>query len=374
MKISLVTVSYNSEATIEETIKSVLKQNYDNYEYIIKDGKSTDKTLEIIMKYEKKFKGKLKVISTKDKGIYDAMNIGVKEATGDIIGLLNSDDILYSEDAFKIIASSFKKDIDGVYSNLMIRDYDTMTTVVRSFIPKTGNYKLGWFPPHPTLYLRREVYDKFGYFDTSFKIAADYDFMLRIMRGNVKLKYIDKELINMRANGISTNGLKGYKKSFDESIIALKNNNIKFPYLINIFRSFKVLFQSLSKYKEIIMYLIFGVLTTVIALTSYYILTATILNAENAVELQIANILSWIVGVLFAFFTNKKFVFESKNNAKVEFPKFVGARIVTLLMDMLVMFIGVTLLAFNHKIMKLLAEVIVIVSNYIFSKLFVFKK
>ncbi len=129
-----------------------------------------------------------------------------------------------------------------------------------------------------------------------------------------------------------------------------------------------------KKYKEVIMYLIFGVLTTVIALASYYILTATILNAENAVELQIANIISWIAGVLFAFFTNKKFVFESKNNAKVEFPKFVGARIVTLLMDMLVMFVGVTLLTLNHKIMKLLAQVIVIVSNYIFSKLFVFKK
>ena len=129
-----------------------------------------------------------------------------------------------------------------------------------------------------------------------------------------------------------------------------------------------------NKYREVIMYLIFGVLTTVIALASYYILTATVLNAENAVELQIANIISWIVGVLFAFFTNKKFVFESKNNAKVEFPKFVGARIVTLLMDMLVMFVGVTLLTLNHKIMKLLAEVIVIVSNYIFSKLFVFKK
>ena len=132
--------------------------------------------------------------------------------------------------------------------------------------------------------------------------------------------------------------------------------------------------ELLKKYKEIIMYLIFGVLTTIIALASYYILTATILNAENAVELQIANIISWIAGVLFAFFTNKKFVFESKNNAKVEFPKFVGARIVTLLMDMLVMFVGVTLLTLNHKIMKLLAEVIVIVSNYIFSKLFVFKK
>ena len=129
-----------------------------------------------------------------------------------------------------------------------------------------------------------------------------------------------------------------------------------------------------NKYREVIMYLIFGVLTTLIALLSYYILTETILDASDAIQLQIANVISWIVGVLFAFFTNKKFVFESENNVKEEFPKFVSARIVTLLMDMLVMFVGVTVLHFNHKIMKLLAEVIVIVSNYIFSKLFVFKK
>ena len=130
----------------------------------------------------------------------------------------------------------------------------------------------------------------------------------------------------------------------------------------------------LKKYKEVIMYLIFGVLTTLIVLLSYYILTETILDASNAIQLQIAIVISWIVGVLFAFYTNKKLVFESNNNIKEEFPKFVCARIVTLLMDMLVMFVGVTVLHFNHKIMKIIAQVVVIISNYVFSKLFVFNK
>ena len=128
------------------------------------------------------------------------------------------------------------------------------------------------------------------------------------------------------------------------------------------------------KYKEVFMYLIFGVLTTLINLFTYYILTSTLLNVSNAVELQIANIIAWIVGVLFAFFTNKRFVFESKNKDWSEFFKFIGARITTLLMELVIMYVSVSLLHFNDKLMKLIAQVVVIVSNYIFSKLVVFKK
>lgn len=129
------------------------------------------------------------------------------------------------------------------------------------------------------------------------------------------------------------------------------------------------------KYKEIIMYLIFGVLTTVISLIVYYLLTFTILDANNPLLLQIANIISWVGGVLFAYFTNRKYVFESKNTNKVkEFTSFVGARVATLILDMLIMGVGVTWLAFNDKVMKLISQVLVIVGNYILSKLIVFKK
>ena len=130
-----------------------------------------------------------------------------------------------------------------------------------------------------------------------------------------------------------------------------------------------------KKYEEIINYLIFGVLTTIVSLGTYYLLVFTILNPKNAILLQIANVLSWVTGVLFAFFTNRKYVFKSKNkNKKKEFVSFVGARVVTLLMDMVVMFIGVTLLKGNDKIIKLLSQVLVVVGNYVFSKLFVFRK
>ena len=130
-----------------------------------------------------------------------------------------------------------------------------------------------------------------------------------------------------------------------------------------------------NKYKEIIMYLIFGVLTTVISLIVYYALTYTILNPNNSIYLQIANILSWIAGVLFAYFTNRKYVFESKNENKLkEFISFVGARVTTLKLDMLIMGVGVSLLHGNDKILKLISQVLVIVGNYVLSKLIVFKK
>lgn len=130
-----------------------------------------------------------------------------------------------------------------------------------------------------------------------------------------------------------------------------------------------------NKYKEVIMYLIFGVLTTVVSLVSYYLLTITVLNPESALQLQIANILSWILSVAFAYITNRKYVFESKSdNYFKEITSFVGGRIVTLLMDMLIMFVFVTLFKFNDKIFKLVSQAVVIVANYIISKIFVFKK
>ena len=129
------------------------------------------------------------------------------------------------------------------------------------------------------------------------------------------------------------------------------------------------------KYKEVINYLIFGILTTVISLLVYYICVFTFLNPENAIQLQVANILSWIAGVAFAYFTNRKFVFESKEKNKIkEAGKFILARVITLIIDMIIMWLGVTILNLNDKIIKLMSQVIIIVSNYVFSKVFVFKK
>ena len=243
-KITIITVCYNSEKTIKDTLESVLSQSFDDYEHLIIDGNSKDNTLKIIKDYERKYNGKLRVISEKDKGLYDAMNKGIKNAKGNIIGILNSDDIFATKDVLKTIYETFEKEnCQGIYGNLEFRDNETMTKVVRNWNSKKGNYKLGWHPPHPTLYLKREVYDKIGNFNLDYRICADYDFMLRMMKNNINLYYIKSVLIHMRSGGVSTNGLKGYINNFKESYLVLKKNKIKIPLGVNIIRTIKTIFQ-----------------------------------------------------------------------------------------------------------------------------------
>ena len=243
-KITIITVCYNSEKTIKDTLESVLSQSFCDYEHLIVDGKSKDNTLKIVKDYEKKYNGKLKVISEKDKGIYDAMNKGIKNAKGSIIGILNSDDIYANKDVLKTIYEAFEREnCQGVYGNLEFRDNETMTKVVRNWNSKTGNYKLGWHPPHPTLYLKKEVYDKIGNFNLDYRICADYDFMLRMMKDGINLFYIKSVLIHMRSGGVSTAGLKGYINNFKESYQVLRKNKIKCPLVVNIIRTIKTIFQ-----------------------------------------------------------------------------------------------------------------------------------
>ncbi len=246
MKISIITVCYNSEKNIKDTLESVLKQTYKNYEYILVDGKSQDNTLKIIKKYEKKFKGKLKYISENDKGIYDAMNKGIKLSTGDIVGLINSDDILANSFVFEKIIKEFeKKKCAGVYGDLVFMD-ESLKSPVRNFIAYPYKKNITWHPPHPTLYLKKEVYNKIGKFNLKYKICADLDFMTRIIKKNYTFSYIREYLVIMRTGGVSTNGLKGYYKNFKEANKVLKKNHIRFYYIINILRILKTFKQGLS--------------------------------------------------------------------------------------------------------------------------------
>lgn len=246
MKISLITVCYNSERTIEDTLKSVLEQEYKNYEYLIIDGASKDHTLDIIKKYESRFNGNLKIISEKDKGLYDAMNKGIKMAKGDIIGILNSDDVLASSHVFEKIVNTFENnDIDGLYSDLIFLD-ENLVNPVRNFIAHKQSKKFGWHPPHPTLYLKRQIYDTIGCFDLNYRIAADYDFMLRLLHNDAKLFYIKDYLVKMRSGGVSTNGLNGYIENLKEANKVLRKNKIKFPILSNMIRIVKTFNQLVS--------------------------------------------------------------------------------------------------------------------------------
>ena len=247
LKISIITCCYNSEKTIKDTIESVLSQSYKNYEYIIVDGKSKDKTLEIVESYNKKFDGKMIVSSEKDKSLFDAMNKGIKKATGDIIAIINSDDVLAHKNVFKDVVNKFENNkIQIVYSDLMFYD-ESLTKMVRVFKTGKGNILRGWHPPHPTLYVSKKVYEEIGGFNLKYKIAADLDLMIRMVKPQkYKLLYVEDVFVKMRAGGVSTAGLKGYMRNFKEAIQVYKDNNIKFPILINIYRIFKTLIQILK--------------------------------------------------------------------------------------------------------------------------------
>jgi glycosyltransferase involved in cell wall biosynthesis len=244
--ISIITVVYNNENTILNTVRSVLNQSYRNIEYIIIDGKSSDNTLKKIEPLKDKIS---KIISEKDSGIYDAMNKGINNSSGDIVGFLNSDDVFYDNYSLEFIAKVFidKKNADCVYGNLIFINQNN--DITRNWIScqyKIGLFEKSWTPAHPTFYCRRKVFEKIGYFNLKYKIAADVEFMLRALRVN-KLNsiYINKTLVKMRTGGISNNGLKSKYIIAKEMYNAFAENNLS----LNIF---KYVFYKALKLKQYI--------------------------------------------------------------------------------------------------------------------------
>jgi glycosyltransferase involved in cell wall biosynthesis len=249
MKVSIITISYNSAETIEDTIKSVVSQDYPNIEYIIIDGASKDTTLSIVDKYKDKI---AKVISEKDKGIYDAMNKGVQNATGDIIGILNSDDYYYDTTVISEVVRLFEQEkTDGLYADLVYVDRADSEKIIRYW--KSGKYTpgkflKGWMPPHPTFFVKKEVYTHFGLYNTDLRSAADYEFMLRVIHKNkISLCYMPRVLTKMRVGGMSNVSLKNRWRANMEDRRAWKINGIKPRWYTLTVKPLSKLFQFLNK-------------------------------------------------------------------------------------------------------------------------------
>jgi glycosyltransferase involved in cell wall biosynthesis len=229
MKISLITVSYNSEETIEETIQSVLAQKNIDLEYILIDGASSDTTLKIIEPY----KSKIAVfLSEKDNGIYDAMNKGIQLATGDVIGILNSDDVFTNDEILGKVCKAFEDpDVDAIYGDLEYVDRIDLSKVKRKWISgkyKEGAFLKGWMPPHPTFYVRKKIYDEFSSFNLDFNSAADYEIMLRfIHKHKIRLNYLPEIMIKMRQGGQSNASLINRLKANREDKKAWMVNGLK---------------------------------------------------------------------------------------------------------------------------------------------------
>lgn len=229
MKISIITVVFNGVATIKHCIESVLSQNFDSIEYIIIDGNSTDGTREVIESYGDKIDI---FLSEPDKGIYDAMNKGVRLATGDLIGILNADDFYASDTVVSEIAQQvLKTGSDGCYGDLNYVDGVNEALITRKWI--SGDYKpnsflFGWMPPHPTFFLKKECYKKFGDFRLDMGSAADYELMLRmIYKHGIKLAYVPKVIVKMRTGGVSNSTLKNRFEANRNDRKAWEKNGLK---------------------------------------------------------------------------------------------------------------------------------------------------
>lgn len=232
MKISIITATYNSERTLRDTFDSVLAQNFDDYEYIVVDGYSKDSTLEVVKEYETKFEGKLKWISEPDKGIYDAMNKGIKMATGDVIGILNSDDFYASSNVLSEIANGLKN-ADIVFGDLVFVDSKDTSRIVRQWkgSPYTlGAFFNGWHPAHPTFYAKKYCFDQCGGFDCTFDVSADFELMLRfIEKAQYRTTYLPMVMVKMRMGGESTGSISKIIQGNKNVLRAFRKNGFKVP-------------------------------------------------------------------------------------------------------------------------------------------------
>jgi glycosyltransferase involved in cell wall biosynthesis len=243
LKISLITVAYNADKTIERCIRSVIAQSYPNIEYIVIDGGSTDKTLEILSGFKANIN---QLVSEPDRGVYDAMNKGIKIATGTIVGMLNADDVLANIDVLAHVAHAFRQHSTGiVYGDL---DYVSAGgRIIRKW--RSGEYRLeafnrGWMPPHPTFYCKTDLYYKYGFYSLEYGTAADYELMLRLMfKNHVSAVYLPEVMVKMQIGGKSNQSVSNRVKASSNDRRAMKENGIKLPWLT-------ALLKPLSKIKQ----------------------------------------------------------------------------------------------------------------------------
>lgn len=229
LKVSIVTVCYNSSSTIKDTIESVLSQDYVDVEYIIVDGGSNDGTIDIVKSYGNKIST---FVTEKDNGIYDAMNKGVALATGDIVGILNSDDFYESESILSYVVGAFDKkpEVDIVFGDVVFVEPSDLKKVTRFYRANrfsVWRLRFGWMPPHPATFIRKSAYEKVGAYSLKYKIAADYEMFVRqLYVHGLKYLYINKVLVRMRSGGVSTSGFKSSLRLNLEIVTACRNNGL----------------------------------------------------------------------------------------------------------------------------------------------------
>lgn len=236
MKISLITTTYNSAKTLRSTFLSVLSQTYADVEYIVVDGASSDGTVDIIKEYEPRFGGRMRWISEKDNGLYDAMNKGINMATGDVVGILNSDDFFTSNTVLQSVVEGFSDDIDAVYGDIHFVRPGNLDKCVRYYSSRHFRpwaLRFGYMPAHPSFYARRELFEKYGGYSLDYKLAADYEMMVRLFRkAKIRYKYLPVDMVTMRTGGVSTRSIKNRLRLTVEDAKACRENGMYSNFLM----------------------------------------------------------------------------------------------------------------------------------------------
>lgn len=249
LKVTLITATYNSEKYLEDCIKSVIGQRYKHIEHIVIDGKSKDGTVAIIKKYESHI---AKWISETDRSMYDAINKGMEMATGDIIGILNSDDMLDSENVIEWIVNAFEeKKVDSIYGDLEYVDPVDTNKIYRIWKGKEYRrslFKIGWMPAHPTFYFRTELFKKYGGYESHYYSAADYEFMARYLyKHHISSYYLPKLIVKMRRGGQSNSSWRQRFRANRRDYLAMKKNKIPFAFFVSILKPLSKVHQYYQK-------------------------------------------------------------------------------------------------------------------------------
>jgi glycosyltransferase involved in cell wall biosynthesis len=243
IRVSLITVTYNAESTIERCIRSVIAQKYQNIEYIVIDGASTDSTLQIINRYAQNIKI---IVSEPDKGMYDALNKGIRLATGDVTGILNADDYFASDDILADVATAFMySNADVLYGNLDFVDVnETIIRKWRTKAYKRGDFDWGWMPAHPTFYCRTSLFNSLGFYSLEYGTAADYELMLRFMhKTKVNAYFLNKVMVKMQCGGMSNKSPVNRINAWKFDLKAMRNNGIRFSFIALVMKPIRKIGQ-----------------------------------------------------------------------------------------------------------------------------------
>ena len=236
MKITIVTTTYNSASTLRDTMESVLAQTHKDIEYWVIDGGSEDDTLGLIKEYEPLFDGRMKWISEPDNGLYDALNKGISRATGDVVGILNSDDFYTSPTVLEQVAAGFSDDVDAVYGDIHFVRPSDLGKCVRYYSSKLFRpwaLRFGFMPAHPSFYVRREVYERCGGYALDYKLAADYDMMVRLLyKEKIRCKYLSVDMVTMRTGGMSTKNVRNRLLLTKEDVKACRRYGLYSNFLM----------------------------------------------------------------------------------------------------------------------------------------------